>query len=88
MSVFTYILISTIIFILVIYVLVAMLLGVKSKLLPSGPVKILINDEKEIEVSSGSTLLTTLGDNETAKSLVSSKAGMYKWATIIEPKPS
>ncbi len=41
-----------------------MLLGVKSKLLPSGPVKILINDEKEIEVSSGSTLLTTLGDNK------------------------
>ena len=64
MSVFTYILVSTIIFILVIYVLVAMLLGVKSKLLPSGPVKILINDEKEIEVSSGSTLLTTLGDNK------------------------
>ena len=64
MSVFTYILVSTIIFILVIYILVAMLLGVKSKLLPSGPVKILINDEKEIEVSSGSTLLTTLGDNK------------------------
>ncbi len=64
MSVFTYILISTIIFIFVIYILVAMLLGVKSKLLPSGPVKILINDEKEIEVSSGSTLLTTLGDNK------------------------
>ena len=44
--------------------LVAMLLGVKAKLLPSGPVKILINDEKEIEVSSGSTLLSTLGDNK------------------------
>ena len=41
-----------------------MLLGVKAKLLPSGPVKILINDEKEIEVSSGSTLLSTLGDNK------------------------
>ena len=41
-----------------------MLLGVKSKLLPSGPVKILINGEKEIEVSSGSTLLSTLGDNK------------------------
>ena len=29
--------------------LVAMLLGVKAKLLPSGPVKILINDEKDSE---------------------------------------
>ena len=44
MSVYTYILISAIIFILIIFVLVAMLLGVKAKLLPSGPVKILIND--------------------------------------------
>ena len=41
-----------------------MLLGVKAKLLPSGPVKILINDEKEIEVDSGSTLLSTLGNNK------------------------
>jgi len=64
MSVYTYILISTIIFILIIYILVAMLLGVKAKLLPSGPVKILINEEKEIEVNSGSTLLSTLGDNK------------------------
>ena len=63
MSVYTYILISTIIFILIIYILVAMLLGVKAKL-PSGPVKILINEEKEIEVNSGSTLLSTLGDNK------------------------
>ena len=60
MSVYTYILISAIIFIMIIFVLVAMLLGVKAKLLPSGPVKILINEEKEIEVDSGSTLLSTL----------------------------
>ena len=64
MSVYTYILISTIIFILIIYILVALLLAVKAKLLPSGPVKILINDEKEIEVDSGSTLLSTLGNNK------------------------
>ena len=64
MSVYTYILVSTLIFIFIIYILVAMLLGVKSKLLPSGPVKILINREKEIEVNSGSTLLSTLGDNK------------------------
>ena len=38
-----------------------MLLFVKQKLSPSGPVKILINGEREIEVSSGDSLLTTLG---------------------------
>ena len=64
MSVYTYILISAVIFILIIFILVAMLLGVKAKLLPSGPVKILINEEKEIEVDSGSTLLSTLGNNK------------------------
>ena len=64
MDISTYILISTLIFIVIIFLLVAMLLGVKARLLPSGPVKILINDEKEIEVSSGSTLLSTLGDNK------------------------
>ena len=40
--------------------LVALLLFVKQKLSPSGPVKIRINGEKEIEVGSGDTLLTTL----------------------------
>ena len=64
MDITTYILFSTLIFIVIIFLLVSMLLGVKAKLLPSGPVKILINDEKEIEVSSGSTLLSTLGDNK------------------------
>ena len=54
MSVYTYTYyFSAIIFIMIIFVLVAMLLGVKAKLLPSGPVKILINEEKEIEVDSG-----------------------------------
>lgn len=48
-------------FLLVTLLLVALLLFVKQKLSPSGPVKILINGEREIEVASGSTLLTTLG---------------------------
>ena len=48
MDITTYILFSTIIFIVIIFLLVSMLLGVKAKLLPSGPVKILIIDEKEI----------------------------------------
>ena len=41
-----------------------MLLGVKAKLLPSGPVSLLINGENKVEVSSGSTLLSTLGNNK------------------------
>ena len=48
-------------FLIVTLLLVALLLVVKQKLSPSGPVKILINGEREIEVSSGDSLLTTLG---------------------------
>jgi len=45
-------------------VLVALLLFTKEKLSPSGPVKITINGEKEVEVASGSSLLTTLGNEK------------------------
>ncbi|MFT5215903.1 MAG: Na+-transporting NADH:ubiquinone oxidoreductase subunit F [Glaciecola sp.] len=48
-------------FLVVTLLLVTLLLFVKQKLSPSGPVKILINGEREIEVSSGDSLLTTLG---------------------------
>jgi Na+-transporting NADH:ubiquinone oxidoreductase subunit F len=41
-----------------------MLLFAKAKLLPSGPVKLIINGEKDVEVNSGDTLLTTLGNNK------------------------
>jgi len=51
-------------FLIILLVLVTLLLFVKQKLSPSGPVKILINGEKEIEVASGSTLLSTLGSNK------------------------
>ncbi len=51
-------------FLLITLVLVGLLLFVKQKLSPSGPVKILINGEREIEVASGSTLLSTLGTNK------------------------
>ena len=51
-------------FLLVTLLLVALLLFVKQKLSPSGPVKITINGEKEIEVASGGTLLNTLGSNK------------------------
>ncbi len=49
-------------FLVITLLLVAVLLYVKQKLSPSGPVKIKINGEKEIEVSSGASLLTTLGN--------------------------
>ena len=51
-------------FLLVTLILVSLLLFVKQKLSPSGPVKITINGEKEIEVASGGTLLSTLGNNK------------------------
>jgi len=44
--------------------LVTMLLFGEAKLLPSGPVKLIINGEKDVEVNSGDTLLTTLGNNK------------------------
>jgi Na+-transporting NADH:ubiquinone oxidoreductase subunit F len=56
--------ISTAIFFAVIILLVSILLGAKVVLTPSGPVKITINGEKVIEVESGGTLLSTLGDNK------------------------
>ncbi|MDA9073446.1 NADH:ubiquinone reductase (Na(+)-transporting) subunit F [bacterium] len=51
-------------FLLITLLLVALLLFVKQKLSPSGPVTITINGEKKIEVASGSTLLTTLGSEK------------------------
>ncbi|MCP4884357.1 MAG: NADH:ubiquinone reductase (Na(+)-transporting) subunit F [Flavobacteriales bacterium] len=47
-----------------ILILVTVLLVAKAKLLPSGKVKLLINGQKEIEVETGSTLLTTLGNEK------------------------
>jgi Na+-transporting NADH:ubiquinone oxidoreductase subunit F len=51
---------SIIVFLLLILLLVSLLLIVKSKLTPSGNVKIIVNDEKEIETSMGGTVLSTL----------------------------
>ena len=55
---------SIAVFLLLTLLLVFVLLTAKSKLAPSGPVKINVNDEKDMEVNSGSTLLSTLGDND------------------------
>ena len=61
---FTVVFASIIVFLVVTFILVGMLLGVKAKLLPSGPVSLLINGENKVEVSSGNTLLSTLGNNK------------------------
>ena len=54
---------SIAVFLLLILTLVALLLFVKTKLSPSGKIKILINGEKEIEVDGGDNLLSTLSNN-------------------------
>lgn len=60
----TIILISVGIFLVVTLLLVIVLLVAKSKLVPSGNVKLTINGEKEAEVPIGGTLLSTLqGEN-------------------------
>ena len=51
-------------FLIISLVLISLLLFVKQKLSPSGPVTITINGEKTIQVASGSTLLTTLGNEK------------------------
>ncbi|MGB5983422.1 MAG: NADH:ubiquinone reductase (Na(+)-transporting) subunit F [Nonlabens sp.] len=58
------ILASVVIFLTLVLLLVSLLLGAKSKLLPSGPVTINVNGEKDITTGSGGTLLGTLGDNK------------------------
>lgn len=51
---------SVIVFLLIILILVVVILVAKAKLMPSGNVKITVNEDKELEVPMGSTLLNTL----------------------------
>jgi Na+-transporting NADH:ubiquinone oxidoreductase subunit F len=60
----TVIIASVVVFLALILILVAVLLGAKAKLAPSGPVTINVNGERDMEVGSGGTLLSTLGDNK------------------------
>ena len=55
---------SVVVFLALILLLVSILLGAKAKLVPSGPVTISVNGEKNLEVGSGGTLLSTLGENK------------------------
>ncbi len=54
--------VSIAIFLLIILTLVGLLLFARKKLTPQGKVKITINEEKEMEVDPGSTLLSTLSN--------------------------
>jgi len=57
--------VASIVFTLIlVLILVTILLVAKAKLLPSGKVKLLINGQKEIEVETGSTLLSTLSNEK------------------------
>ncbi len=60
----TVIIASIVVFLALILILVSVLLGAKAKLAPSGPVTINVNGERDMEVGSGGTLLSTLGDNK------------------------
>ncbi|QNR24614.1 NADH:ubiquinone reductase (Na(+)-transporting) subunit F [Croceimicrobium hydrocarbonivorans] len=63
LSTSTVIISSIVVFFLLIILLVSVLLGAKAKLSPSGPVTLNINGEDR-QVDSGSTLLTTLGNEK------------------------
>ncbi len=64
-------------FLVVTLLLVALLLVVKQKLSPSGPVKIKINGEREIEVASGESLLSTLGNSK--------DISYHRHVVVVEP---
>lgn len=57
------IILGVIFFTLIVIALVFVIIGAKSKLVASGDVEVLINDEKKIHVPVGSKLLTALADN-------------------------
>ncbi|MDR2511512.1 MAG: NADH:ubiquinone reductase (Na(+)-transporting) subunit F [Bacteroidales bacterium] len=63
MGVCALILISTAVFLTVLLLLVAILLFLRRKLLPSHKVKVVVNDENVLETNSGDSLLTILSNN-------------------------
>ncbi|TVQ90906.1 MAG: NADH:ubiquinone reductase (Na(+)-transporting) subunit F [Bacteroidetes bacterium] len=54
---------SVVMFLAVMLMLVGVLLYARHKLIPSGPVKVTINDDKELTANAGGTLLNTLAEN-------------------------
>ena len=53
---------ALIVFLIVVLLLVALLLILRAKLVATGNVKININDDKELDVPAGGTLISTLGE--------------------------
>ncbi len=64
MSLTVNILLGIAIFLGIILILVALLLWVREKLMPKGEVKITINDDKELTVPAGNTLISTLAEQK------------------------
>jgi len=60
----TVIITSIVVFLVVTLVLVSILLYARKKLMPQGEVKIVINEEKEIVINPGNTLLSTLSQEK------------------------
>ena len=58
------ILLGVILFTVIVITLVFIIIGAKSKLVASGNIEIVVNDEKTIHVPAGSKLLTALADND------------------------
>ena len=55
---------SVVVFLVITLILVVVILIAKSKLLPSGNVKIVVNEDKELDVPAGGTLLNTLREEK------------------------
>ena len=64
MSLTVNILLSVVVFLGIILILVALLLWVRGRLMPKGEVKITINDDKELTVPAGNTLISTLAEQK------------------------
>jgi Na+-transporting NADH:ubiquinone oxidoreductase subunit F len=63
MSIGIVVAVSIVVFLVIILLLVGILLFARTKLLPQGKVKIVINDDKELEVDPGSSVLSTLANS-------------------------
>ena len=64
MSFTSTLILSLVVFLGIILLLVALLLWVRNKLTPKGKVTITINDDKQLEVQPGSSLMATLADQQ------------------------
>ena len=64
MSLTSTLILSTAVFLGITLLLVALLLWVRQRLMPGGKAKITINDDKQLEVTKGDTLLSTLAEQK------------------------